>query len=65
MSRLAKGLLILAILSATLGCFTTENTLGDAPLVACGVFPACSCWRWCWDVKSSSTLYCADPLRPQ
>ncbi|WP_025805715.1 PA3371 family protein [Pseudomonas chlororaphis] len=38
MSRLAKGLLILAVLSATLGCFTTENTLGDAPLIACGVF---------------------------
>lgn len=38
MSRLAKGLLILAVLSATLGCFSTENTLGDAPLIACGVF---------------------------
>ncbi|QLL11922.1 PA3371 family protein [Pseudomonas chlororaphis] len=38
MSRLAKGLLILAVLSATLDCFTTENTLGDVPLIACGVF---------------------------
>ncbi|AIC21640.1 MULTISPECIES: PA3371 family protein [Pseudomonas] len=38
MSRLAKGLLILAVLSATLGCFTTEKAVGDASLIACGVF---------------------------
>lgn len=38
MSRVAKGLFILALLSATLSCFTPENTLGDASLIACGIF---------------------------
>ncbi|AKA23137.1 PA3371 family protein [Pseudomonas chlororaphis] len=38
MSRIAKGFLILAVLSAVLGCLTTENSSGDAFLIASGVF---------------------------